>query len=407
MAGTREAEAGFAIGTYAQDHIEENARERADSRYGDREWTDDMVRLGLMEPDGTITERGWEQLNGDISKIERNSLAWMRRTFKHVRDDGHDSHDDLVGNFWFDPTNYDQAWLVDLASASPGRSERIDMNDASYGDLANTVMEGVSALGGSVLGGQITFFDVQPEDWETIEETLATHTPNARASRPWFGHDDFHNSYGVKIDGIENDFVLKPLGRQEEWPTVRAFQTAARSTWIRAKHARSGTAALKRWVKDVKPSQFYAKFGEDDDSFQVWYTGGELGGGFAPGQSPNSRSRAANPSRQSDKINVNQIAALLKLPEYDSVHESNIDGYIGEAGSAAYGQALAGGATEEEAEEADMKAQEEADAELFHQWHGGVMHARSAVLGHLQWIVDYPRVYGDTSAERMYERAMR
>jgi hypothetical protein len=54
--------------------------------------------------------------------------------------------------------------------------------------------------------------------------------------------------YGIKIDGIDNSFPLKPLGRQEEWHAVRAFQASARTDWIRAKHAASGTAALKRWV---------------------------------------------------------------------------------------------------------------------------------------------------------------
>jgi len=107
-------------------------------------------------------------------RLERNALAWMRATFNSVRDDGHDGHDYLVGSFWFDPTDPNQAYLVDLAS--PG-NERIDMNDASYGDLANTVFNEVSSFGASVLGGQINFFDVKPEDMEIIEETLERRGP--------------------------------------------------------------------------------------------------------------------------------------------------------------------------------------------------------------------------------------
>lgn len=100
-------------------------------------------------------------------------------------------------------------------------------------------------------------------------------------AKPWFGSGEGRWVYGIKIDGIENDFPLKPLGRQEERPTVETFKAMARTDWIRAKHATSGTAALKRWVKAVNPSQFYAKWNEGDDSFKVWYTpsDGELRGG--------------------------------------------------------------------------------------------------------------------------------
>lgn len=168
---TTESEAGFAIGVYDQYLIESNAHERADERHGDPEWRDEMVRLGVLTRDGEITAKGWDLLNRDIDRIERNSLAWMRATFNHVRDDGHGSTDELVGSFWFDPANPEHAYLVDLASPSPGRSERIDMSDASYGDLANTAFNEVSSFGEAVLGGQITFFAVQPEDWEAIEAT--------------------------------------------------------------------------------------------------------------------------------------------------------------------------------------------------------------------------------------------
>jgi hypothetical protein len=180
----REAEAGFAIGVYDARLIEENAHDRADPRHGDPEWAAEMVKRGLLTKKGGITDKGWDQISKDVERIERNSMAWMKRTFGHVRDDGHDSHDDLVGSFWFDPTNPDQAWLVELASPSPGRSERIDMQDASYGDLANTAFDGVSDFGASVLGGQITFFDVSPEDWETIESsTSAPRRSSGRRSR--------------------------------------------------------------------------------------------------------------------------------------------------------------------------------------------------------------------------------
>lgn len=173
-----------------------------------------------------------------------------------------------------------------------------------------------------------------------------------------------------------------------------------------------------------------------------------------------------------DKLNIDQIAKLFDLPDYEELRESNTD-YIFEAGDYAYKEALSAGASEEEAEAANMKAQEEADTELYHQWHSGVMAAadqlfekhgliltpggkddypyeyrvapteswgkalsaiietingvgmfhfsspqeflrsgpyataRIGVLTHLHHIASYPKVYGDTSARRIYERSFR
>jgi hypothetical protein len=167
-----QAEAGFAIGIYSQQLIEENALERFGPRWGEREYRERALKEGWVDEEGAITAKGWELLNEDIDRIELNSLTWLRDTFGSAVDHGHDRYGDLVGSFTFDPTNPDHAWLVDLASSSPGRSERIDMSDASYGDLVDHVFDGVSDFGVMVLGGQITFHDVSPTDAETIEATL-------------------------------------------------------------------------------------------------------------------------------------------------------------------------------------------------------------------------------------------
>ena len=81
----------------------------------------------------------------------------------------------------------------------------------------------------------------------------------------------------------------------------------------------------------------------------------------------------------SDKINVDEIAKLFGLPEYSEFSERNIDN-TGEVGYFARKEALAQGASEEEADEADIKAQEGAEAELFHQWHDGVMAAAESLF---------------------------
>jgi hypothetical protein len=166
----REAEAGFAITTYDQRTIEGNALERFGPKWGDPEDLRKAMGDGWVDANGAITQAGWDQLIEDINQIERNAMAWMKGTFTDARDEGH-QHDDLVGTFWFDPADYEQARLVELAS-DIGRHERIDMVDASYGDLADSAMNGVSDFGASVLGGHITFFDVKPEDMEALTVTL-------------------------------------------------------------------------------------------------------------------------------------------------------------------------------------------------------------------------------------------
>jgi len=125
----------------------------------------------MVDREGEITPKGWDQLNDDVDRLENNSLAWLRRKFKGVRDEGHGQYDDLIGTLWFDPTNLEQANLIDLA-ADTGANERIDMVDSSYGDLADTAFDGVSWFGSFVLGGHVTFFDVKPEDMEIVQETM-------------------------------------------------------------------------------------------------------------------------------------------------------------------------------------------------------------------------------------------
>ena len=147
--------AGFAVGIYSQAIIEENARDKV-HEFGQRGVSKFVTKQGA------ITDAGWEQLNRDIRSIERNALRWLRKTFVDARDEGHGSDDDLIGTVWYDPNNADQMELLELASDA-GRSERVDMVDASFGDFAETAFDGVSDFGASVLGGAIVFFDVDEE----------------------------------------------------------------------------------------------------------------------------------------------------------------------------------------------------------------------------------------------------
>jgi hypothetical protein len=140
----------FDISTYPQDVIEENFREAFfDPRgAGELQWA---VHRGVCDDSGRITKKGWEVLNEDCMTLERNSMRWMRKNFISASDHGH-VDDGLVGTVTFNPRSKTQRDLIEL-----GQSERIDMIDASFGDLSKTVMQGVSEFGRLVLGGGINF----------------------------------------------------------------------------------------------------------------------------------------------------------------------------------------------------------------------------------------------------------
>lgn len=167
------ASAGFAIHTDHEDVIKDNARERFGPDYGDPKDRAKALKTGFVDAQGKITDRGWEQLNKDFRTLENNALAWLRKTFGRASDQGHDSSGDLIGSLSFDPRSVKQARNIYMGSQE-GAQERIDFNDASYGDFAGSgAWKGVSDFGQQVLGGHITFFDVQPrEALVTAEETV-------------------------------------------------------------------------------------------------------------------------------------------------------------------------------------------------------------------------------------------
>jgi len=181
--GPLEREATFSISMYDSDLIESNAREdygrRRRSTVFNRE---EVLEAGLATIDGDITEAGWDELRDDEATLEKNSLAWLRRKFKNVRDEGRgrarDARD-LVGTFSFDAHDLEEAELVQL-----GIDERIDMIDGSYGDLNSTVWTGVGEFGANILGGQINF-EVEPDVRAEIEETLDRSPSRAGQRRGW------------------------------------------------------------------------------------------------------------------------------------------------------------------------------------------------------------------------------
>jgi hypothetical protein len=147
--------AGFAIATWAESTIEEDSRERFGPDYGD---PDERVRLldeRMIEDDGTPTRKGWEALNNDLMRLERNVVRWLGKAFESARDEGH-SDDELIGSIRYDPDSSYQRELI-----SSARYEAVDINDVGRGDLADDAWTGVSDFGLAVLGADLVFFDVE------------------------------------------------------------------------------------------------------------------------------------------------------------------------------------------------------------------------------------------------------
>jgi hypothetical protein len=81
-----------------------------------------------------------------------------------------------------------------------------------------------------------------------------------------------------------------------------------------------------------------------------------------------------------DVVTIDELASDFDLPSWEDIDELNID-YTLEAGSYAHREAIEEGATEEEAEEAALKAQDEASAEIYRNWHDGVERAAEELFG--------------------------
>lgn len=147
----RKMRAGFAIGTYDQRMLEDAVLEV----FGPNAEPDERkeaLKQGLISRAGEITERGWESLSEDIMTVERNALAWLRRHFKSVRDEGHTTNDDLVGSVWYDSTDKVSAKLVHEFH-QPETMQLTDITELCDG----------TGLFGVVIGGWLEFYDVSPD----------------------------------------------------------------------------------------------------------------------------------------------------------------------------------------------------------------------------------------------------
>ena len=100
---------------------------------------------------------------------------------------------------------------------------------------------------------------------------------NESKDKPYFGLNDTKKiNYAVNLNGIENDFPSKPFGQQiDAMKKVKEFKETAKKTRVDAK-GKATMSAVKEWVKENKPSEFFASWEKDsssykDDSVEIFF----------------------------------------------------------------------------------------------------------------------------------------
>lgn len=96
-------------------------------------------------------------------------------------------------------------------------------------------------------------------------------------------------------------------------------------------------------------------------------------------RTPRVHAAIKEPSKSSDKRNIDQLAQMFDLPPYDDVDELNRD-HIMEAGHYAYKSAIEEDESEDEAEAAREKAEMRAQDEIFGNWYDAVERAASQLF---------------------------
>ena len=94
---------------------------------------------------------------------------------------------------------------------------------------------------------------------------------------PGFGEaDGFY--FAVQIDSLErNDFFTQPFGRSiGDMKKAQTWAETAKTGYVDAK-GKNTMPAVKKWIKDNKPTEFYARWKKDklgeysDDSVEISY----------------------------------------------------------------------------------------------------------------------------------------
>lgn len=98
----------------------------------------------------------------------------------------------------------------------------------------------------------------------------------AKGRKPAFGHTKDFN-YAVNIASLDrNDFFYQNFGHQlSDLRRIEEWKKTAKKDWVDAKGIPT-MKAVRAWVKENKPIEFYAKWTPDsshnkDDSVEIYY----------------------------------------------------------------------------------------------------------------------------------------
>lgn len=138
----------FAIDFDPEDVIEANAEDN----FGESAPEEDRKKArkrGFVTATGKITQKGWDQLNRDILKIESNVVEWMNKLFVRAYVHGHDS-ESLAGI-----VEYDDADTIQRELIREGK-DGIHFADLSYGKYPEFAFKGTSGFS-VVIDGRLFF----------------------------------------------------------------------------------------------------------------------------------------------------------------------------------------------------------------------------------------------------------
>lgn len=127
----------YSIGTGHESDIDDLSREKFGPRGTEPEYRRIFLREGLIDKEGEVTQKGWDLLNEDIGKLERNVFGWLRKSLDGARDEGHGDSGDLIGGFWFDAHNPKQLEIVVVGVENGINESDFDLDLLAWKDLSD------------------------------------------------------------------------------------------------------------------------------------------------------------------------------------------------------------------------------------------------------------------------------
>lgn len=126
----------------------------------------------------------WDQINADISLIERNAMKVLNNLGIGTSDEGHDGEGDLIGSAWTNSNTPGWTIIKKVAEGDDNYIWGIDrFIQLAYRGVEHDLMNGVSEQGKQVLDVRVEFFD-QSGMFEGKEDPKAVFKSAISGSKP-------------------------------------------------------------------------------------------------------------------------------------------------------------------------------------------------------------------------------